>query len=52
MSDLDDDELRATRKRNGVDEEITSNKKMTEEEINKLIERTGIKIDRIYFSEE
>ena len=51
MPDLDDEELRATRKRNGVEEEI-SKKKLSEEEINKLIERTGIKIDRIYFSEE
>lgn len=50
MPDLDDEELRATRKRNGVEEEIS--KKLSEEEINKLIERTGIKIDRIYISEE
>lgn len=41
MPDLDDEELKATRKRNGVEPEIK--KKYTEEQINEMIARTGVK---------
>lgn len=50
MSDLDDEELKATRKRNGVEPVIKS--KYTEEDIDEMIKRTGIKIDKIYISED
>lgn len=49
MSELDDDELKATRKRNGVEPEIKS--KYTETQIEEMIARTGVKIDKIYLSE-
>ena len=41
MSDLDDEELKATRKRNGVEPEIKS--KYTETQSEEMIARTGIK---------
>ena len=51
MSDLDDEELKATRKRNGVEPEIKSKSKYTETQIEEMIARTGVKIDKIYLSE-
>ena len=43
--DLDDEELKSTRKLNGTDKE----KKYTDEEIEEFKKKTGIDIDKIYF---